>query len=161
MSQRIRARAIRRAGELLKQIEPGQGARDGKREVGTRPPLRQEVAAQAGMSSHQAKQAIRVASVPQDVFDMVIDEDQPATITQLADMGKKTQPKPFIDLQGRDPKEFNRSMHFVGMIEYYQRQIAGVDLEVILPGLDAQEAGQVRSAITKIDAIHDQIVTRI
>jgi len=49
----------------------------------------------------------------------------------------------------------------ISLIEYYQREIAGVDLEVILPGLDAQEAGQVRSAITKIDAIHDQIVTRI
>lgn len=64
MSQRIRARAIRRAGELLKQIEPGQGARDGKREVGTHPPLRGEVAAEAGMSPHQAKQAIRVANIP-------------------------------------------------------------------------------------------------
>ncbi len=162
MSQRIRARAIRRAGELLKQIEPGKTGPKTELSVGTHTELsRQSVAEQAGMSKHQAVQAIRVASVPQDVFDMVIDEDQPATITQLADMGKKTQPKPFIDLQGRDPKEFNRSMHFVGMIEYYQRQIAGVDLEVILPGLDAQEAGQVRSAITKIDAIHDQIVTRI
>ncbi|KAB2671120.1 hypothetical protein F9K77_14295 [Ochrobactrum sp. LMG 5442] len=160
MSQRIRARAIRRAGELLKQLD---GRGDHRKSEGTHTSsiTQNEAAMQAGMSKHQAVQAVRVASVPQDVFDTVIDEDQPATITQLADMGKKTQPKPFIDLQGRDPKEFNRSMHFVGMIEYYQRQIAGVDLEVILPGLDAQEAGQVRSAITKIDAIHDQIVTRI
>ncbi|WP_028714393.1 hypothetical protein [Paracoccus sp. J55] len=48
MAQRIRARAIRRAGELLKQIEPGQGARDGKREAGDHPPLPSDAAREAG-----------------------------------------------------------------------------------------------------------------
>lgn len=62
---RIRDRAIRRCGELLKQIEPGQGARDGKREVGDHPPLRKEAATSAGLSPHQAKQAIRVDNVPE------------------------------------------------------------------------------------------------
>ena len=32
MADRIRAHAIRRCGVLLSEIEPGQGARDGKRE---------------------------------------------------------------------------------------------------------------------------------
>lgn len=63
MAQRIRARAIRRAGEPLKQIEPGQGTRDGKREAGDHLPLRSDIARDAGMSPHQAKQAVRVASV--------------------------------------------------------------------------------------------------
>lgn len=45
MAQRIRARAIRRAGELLKQIEPGQGARDGKRGEGDHTPFNREDAA--------------------------------------------------------------------------------------------------------------------
>lgn len=62
MATRIRDRAIRRAGELLKQIEPGQGARDGKRGEGTHTPLtREEVAREAGMSKHQQVQAVRVA----------------------------------------------------------------------------------------------------
>lgn len=46
--------SFRRAGELLKQIEPGQGARDGKRGEGVHTPLtREEAARDAGMSKHQ------------------------------------------------------------------------------------------------------------
>ena len=48
------ARAIRRAGELLKQIEPGQGARDGKREAGAHPPLRTDAARDAGIYCYYA-----------------------------------------------------------------------------------------------------------
>lgn len=64
LSHRRRARAIRRAGELLKQIEPGQGARDGKREAGNHPPLRSEIAREAGMSPHQTKQAGATSRCP-------------------------------------------------------------------------------------------------
>ena len=54
--------AIRRAGELLQQIEPGQGARDGKRGEGDHTPFNRESAArEAGMSKHQQVQAIRRA----------------------------------------------------------------------------------------------------
>jgi hypothetical protein len=38
-AQRIRLRAVRRMGELLKEIPAGQGARDGKRRAGAVPPL--------------------------------------------------------------------------------------------------------------------------
>lgn len=162
MAQRIRARAIRRAGEILKQIEPGK--------TGPKPELtnaadsqltRTEAARAAGMSERQQVTAVRVASVPSDVFDILVEDDKPATITELAEMGTKSAPKPPIDLQGRDPKEFNRSMHFVGMFEFYREELAGKDLDLILPGLDASESKQVRSEIARIDAIHDQIVTRI
>ena len=40
MAQRIRARAIRRAGELLREFGPEQGARDGKPEAGAHTPSR-------------------------------------------------------------------------------------------------------------------------
>jgi hypothetical protein len=60
----IRDRAIRRAGELLKQIEPGQSARDGKRGADDHTPFnRGDAARDAGMSKHQQVQAIRVANV--------------------------------------------------------------------------------------------------
>ena len=50
------ARTIRRCGELLKLIEPGQGARDGKRHDGTVTPLtRTEAATQAGKQYATAK----------------------------------------------------------------------------------------------------------
>lgn len=160
MSQRIRARAIRRAGELLKQIEPQNGTRtDLDPSMGAH--TRSEAARAAGLSKHQMVQAVRVASVPQDVFDTCVDEEKPATVTDLAEMGKRSAPEPIIDLGGRDPHVFNRSMHFVGMIEDYERELAESNLDVLLPGLDATEAKRVRHLIARVDAIHDQIATRI
>jgi hypothetical protein len=64
---RIKDRAIRRAGELLKLIEPANGKRtDMEPAVVDHGRLsRGEVAKRAGMSEHQQTQAIRVANVPQ------------------------------------------------------------------------------------------------
>lgn len=59
---------MRRAGEVLKQIEPGNGARDGKRGEGDHTPLREEVARDAGMSKHQQVTAVRVANIPERDF---------------------------------------------------------------------------------------------
>jgi hypothetical protein len=89
MSQRIRARAIRRAGELLKQIEPAPNHHGNSTRDGSGPSSRKEAAESAGMSERQVKTAIRVANVPQDVFDTCIEDDKPATITELADMGRQ------------------------------------------------------------------------
>lgn len=70
MAQRIRARAIRRAGELLKQIEPRQGANQNIK-AGDHPNVltRTDAAREAGMSPHQAKQAVRVSNVPEDEIE--------------------------------------------------------------------------------------------
>lgn len=78
MAIRIRGRAIRRCGELLQEIEPGQGAREGKRRDGGVPPLRRtEVATSAGLSERQRKTALRVARVPEDQFEAMVEAEKP------------------------------------------------------------------------------------
>lgn len=158
MAIRIRDRAIRRAGELLQQIEPapnqhvaGVGAHTS----------RSDAAKEAGMSKHQQVQAVRVASVPKADFERAVDAPKPATVTQLAAMGTKPAPRPVVDLAGRDPGEFNRSLHFVAEFEDYAKTIIAFDLTTILPALTAEEMERVRGAIAKIDVIHDRIITRI
>lgn len=162
MATRIKGRAIRRAGELLQQIEPGQGARDGKREEGARPPLRGEVARDAGMSSHQAKQAVRVANVPREDFDRQVESDRPPTISQLAQQGiQRPQPRPVVDLEGRNPAEFNRALHFVGDVENAARDLRNLDVSGCLPILNDRERARLRAAVATIDAVTDSIITRI
>lgn len=162
MATRIRDRAIRRAGELLKQIEPGQGARDGKRADATDTPLtRTEAARQAGMSERQQVTAIRVANVPAPDFERQVESANPPTVTALAEQGKKPAQKPVLDLQGRDPAEFNRAMHFVGAFEAYQRDVQKLDADAALPILIDSERERIRKAIAAIDAFHDRIITRI
>jgi hypothetical protein len=159
-AERIQARAIRRCGELLRQIEPASGTRtDIEPREGDHPRLtRAGIAEQAGMSSHQQKQAIRVAGVPEQEFTKMVDSDTPPTITTLAAMGTKKQ---LIDLKGRDPSHFNKALHFVGDIQNYLRKCSAFDVAGTVSILNDSEREEVRQAINKIDAIHDLIITRI
>jgi hypothetical protein len=162
MATRIRDRAIRRAGELLKQIAPGQGARDGKRGADAHTPLtRTEVATEAGMSKHQQVQAVRVANVPEIEFERLVESEAPPTATKLAALGTNPTQKPFVDLQGRSGTDFNKAMHFMAEFEEYARTVEAMNLEEMLPILAPKEAARVKRSIARIDAVHDKIVTRI
>ena len=64
--RRIRARASRRAGELLKEIEKAQGGVRRNQEGGVSPLVsRKQAAADAGLSPDQAKDVVRVANMPE------------------------------------------------------------------------------------------------
>lgn len=158
MATRIRDRAIRRAGELLKQIKPAPNQHVAGAGAHT---SRTDAARDAGMSKHQQVQAVRVANVPAETFDKLVESPTPPTVTKLAAMGTKPAPRPVIDLKGRDPEAFNRAMHFMAEFEDYAKALAAFDLDAILPVLIPTEASRVRAAIGKIDAIHDRIMTRI
>lgn len=162
MATRIRDRAIRRAGELLKQIEPSKGGRPSETTDGSDSSFtRTDAARQAGMSERQQVTAIRVANVPAQEFERQVESDKPPTVTKLAEQGKKEAPRPVIDLKGRDPHAFNRSLHFVAEFEAYQRDIEKIDIETIIPLLVDSERARIRKAIAAIDAVHDRIITRI
>jgi hypothetical protein len=158
MAQRIRARAIRRAGELLRQIEPapnhhvtGVGAHTS----------RSDAAREAGMSKHQQVQATRIAAIPERDFDEQVESDAPPTLTQLAQQGIRPAPRQPVDLGGRDPKAFNRALHFTALVTEYAAELANAGATEIIPHLDDRQRTKLRSALAHIDAIHDQIATRI
>jgi hypothetical protein len=161
LSKRIRARAIRRAGELLQAVEPAKGGDRRSDQAIANDSLisRQSAAREAGMSDRQQFTAVRVANIPRQDFDRQVDQPKPPTISQLAQQGIK--PRPLVDLKGRDPKAFNICLHFVGDIEGYASDLVKNNLEQILPLLQASEIDRIRAAISRIDAIHDRIVTRI
>ena len=96
LADRIQARAIRRAGELLKEIAPSVGGRPTKQtRTGDGTSLtRTEAATHAGMSKRQKDTALRVASVPADEFEAAIESDNPPTVTQLATRGTQSKPSP-------------------------------------------------------------------
>lgn len=161
-STRIRDRAIRRCGELLKQIEPAKGGRPSEtRAVGDPSFSRKEAAAGAGISPRQAKQAIRVANVPVEDFERQVESSNPPTVTKLAEQGKRSAPRPVIDLKGRDPDEFNRAMHYVSGWENAARDLAALNHAGALTILTATERTRLHKAISAIDAITDRIITRL
>jgi hypothetical protein len=163
MATRIRDRAIRRAGELLKQVD-GRGAHWESKTEGNHSfyLTQRQAAADAGFSHHQQVQAVRVANIPTADFERQVESEKPPTISQLAQQGiQRPAPRPVVDLEGRDPGEFNRALHFIAEIEDYAKAIGRVDLETMLPALIPAEEAKVRRLIASIDAIHDRIVTRI
>lgn len=164
MAQRIRARAMRRAGELLKQIDPGQGARDGKRGEGAHTPLRENVARDAGMSKHQQVTAVRVANIPEREFTKQVESANPPTLTELARQGTQKRepvPDPQTWLQGRYAQDFNAILHMMSTIEEYAKEADTWPLSKLLTQMNDVERQDVRRWIASIDAIHDQIMTRI
>lgn len=161
MAQRIRARAIRRAGELLNQIEPSKGGRPSKTKDGGVPSFtRSDAARDAGMSERQQKTALRIANVPEREFEQQIEAPKPPTLSQLASQGT-TPRQPLVNLGGRDPKEYNRALHYVGEFEQAARDLTNQSHDQILPTLDEKERARLRAAIQKIDAITDKVATRI
>lgn len=160
-ADRIQARAIRRCGELLKQFESkgGRPSETSKATLTSFPQSQREAAADAGMSLHQQRTAVRVANVPAEHFDELVESEAPPTVTKLATIG--TKPRPVIDLKGRDPTDFNRAMHFKGMLQDYSRELAGWNLADLLPRLIDTERQAIRKLIGEIDAAHDAIMTRI
>lgn len=161
MAQRIRARAIRRAGELLKQIEPGKTGPKPELGVGGHTQLtREDAAREAGMSKHQQVQATRIANVPEREFEKQIEAPKPPTLSQIASQGT-TPRQPLVNLGGRDPKEYNRALHYVGEFEQAARDLTNQSHDQILPTLDEKERARLRAAIQRIDAITDKVATRI
>jgi len=70
----IQARAIRRCGELLKQIQrPEQGGRPQKNGGGSPPVSRAQAARDAGLSTDQRKTARRVANIPERDFEAAVE----------------------------------------------------------------------------------------
>lgn len=107
-AMRIQSRAVRRCGELLKDMR-APGARsdlseppdatvprfeppeaDLPRFEAAAPRTATEAARDAGMSERQQKTAIRVANVPAAHFEAAVESDEPPTVTRLADMGRQS-----------------------------------------------------------------------
>ncbi len=103
-AKRIRARATRRCGELLKQFDAREQTQFGGVATDTAVSQR-EVAEQAGLSKRQQVTAVRVASVPEEQFEALIEADSPATVTQLANIGKAARKEPKAIVEENKMKE--------------------------------------------------------
>lgn len=144
-AMRIRARAIRRAGELLHELRPAPGGRPSENKPMEAPlqVSRSQAARDAGMTPDQKVQALRVATIPEPTFTAALDAPKPATVTKLAALGTKPAPKPLVDLGGRDPAEFQKSTTGQGEIRRLAEFAVRVRPEVIVRGAFAHEISEL------------------
>jgi hypothetical protein len=87
-AKRIKARAVDRMGELAEAIPTKPGKRTDLEPGGGMSP-RLEAATKAGLSPDQLKDAIRVHNVPRDVFERLVEGNNPPTISFLARQGTR------------------------------------------------------------------------
>lgn len=108
MARRIKDRAIRRCGEVLREIEAGKGGRPPKNRGQSGPSFtRKAVAERAGLSERDRKTALRIASIPPAEFERRV-EATPApsvgALDRIAPRGPAAVPPPVhnvIDLPSR------------------------------------------------------------
>lgn len=156
MAARIRARAIKRCGELLREVKPTPGKRtDLKPTTGT--DSRFEVAKQAGMSQRQAIDALRVSRIPAAEFEAAVESANPPTITELAERGTR-KAAPLIDLHGRDPAKFNRSLLVAGRISDLAADIANLSAKDMAAGCLPR---QVKPLLTNATALSDWLANLV
>jgi hypothetical protein len=159
---RIKARAIRRAGAILLEIQPASGRQKEKRDA---PPRfsRTQAATDAGLSDDQRKTALRVAKVSAADFEAAIEGDEPATIESLADLGTKKKDFGLGDdhLAGRTPEEFAMATKLMGAVEHISRRAKDIDIALGLRGIAAGEMAKfladIEAAYRWLDAIRKEI----
>jgi len=140
MAVRIQARAIRRCGELLKEIVPAKGGRPFHAPTRSGAgPSRGAAASLAGLSIRQRKTALRVANIPAADFTAVVESDDPPTVTQLAEAGKK--PKPILDVGDRKPEEIRLATQGQSRLELLANFAAETDPDIVIRGSFKGELG--------------------
>jgi hypothetical protein len=145
MAMRVRARAYRRCGELLQQIESAKGGDRGNQHTGGRSgnaPSRSNAAADAGLSKRQKDTALQVASIAKPTFDRLVDDAAPPTIAELAARGTKARPVE-DHLEGRDPKDFKAATGALGAVKRFAAYTRSADHEAICRGLDDTERARI------------------
>jgi hypothetical protein len=140
LAKRIKGRAIRRCGELLRQIEPPKFRGNQHEEVGDDTgPNRKQAASDAGLSERQRKQALRIANIPQQSFEQQIEADSPPTLTELAAQGTNKKPMPLFDLEGISPADFQVATKALGTVADLATMAQVTDPEQVARGMKANE----------------------
>jgi hypothetical protein len=159
LALRIQARAERRCGELLKQLPRGDEAtRYGQ--AGAHPPVtRTSAAADAGLSDHRRKTALRIASVPQAEFERAIESESPPTITRLAERGTATRPTPSAPaLPAADPAEVSEAQ---SALRAFAEFCSEHDAASVAASSDSADAEPLRGYVAVIDDWLDRFVTNL
>lgn len=141
LAKRIKGRAIRRCGELLREVEAKPGTRtdlEPSAAADTRL-IRKQAAKDAGLSHRQQHQALRIANIPEGDFNAQIDSATPPTLGELAKQGTNKKPVPLFDLEGIDPKDFQIATHVMGDISALARLARTTDPSQAVRGMKTQE----------------------
>jgi hypothetical protein len=149
---RIKVRAIRRAGELLRQLD----ARHGQNLPNAKTPQggsfsRTEAARQAGMSKNRSAEATAIAAIPEDEFEAAIKSDHPPGVRKIIEALKKSASRP----------GFKEATSALGRLHEFSAFCHETDPVLTASGVEDHELEKARTWVTTVDAWLDQFVVHL
>jgi hypothetical protein len=163
MSKRIRARAIRRCGELLKLFD---GKGNNQHKDGSDHKLsKSEVGESVGLSERQIKQANRLSNIPEDDFNRQVESNNVPTLTALAKQGIKPLTEQQIKnrewLSKPKPEGFADAIHTIGMMKELKYYTDKFEPEYILGGMDEDGKKKAIEIIKSLESWFDRFVVKM
>jgi hypothetical protein len=135
-ARRIRDRAIRRCGELLRTFD----ARGGDRSKNVSPlPFaprsRKMVAQEAGLSEHKARTAVNIAAIPEAEFEAAVESKRPPGTTLLSQWNKQYRRERVRSVTASSLAETSKSVlagrALEGMLEF-EKSVTECGLDVVV-----------------------------
>lgn len=161
MAERIQARAIRRCGELYKQIEPGKtGPKTELQDATVLQLTRTQAAREAGLSERQTKTALRVSNIPAPEFNALVESEEPPTVTKLAELGKQER-KPLYDLEGINPDHFKQATYIIGSLKRLLEDCEKSDPADIAKAIKEFERQKVREQLARLEGWLDRFAVNL
>jgi len=159
-AMRIRARAIRRCGELLQQFEAK--SHRPKNGVLTEVHLseRNKAANEAGLSKKKKHQAMRVANVNGESFERQVESDTPPTVTNLANQGKSNGVPIYVRL-GMTKQAFQAGMYFGGHLADLAARTEEFDPQDVVDGSTPKDRIEMRRNIETIQKYINKILEKL
>ena len=111
------------------------------------------------MSERQQKTAVRIANIPDETFERVVESPSPPTKTALADMGKKT--RPLVDLGDRSEADFKTATQAQGHLREFAKYIDTANPAAIARGSSSREISAMRPQIEKVCAWLDVLAVTL
>ncbi|WP_233872393.1 hypothetical protein [Paraburkholderia adhaesiva] len=146
MAMRIQARASRRCGELLAQIEPANGLNQNIKDAdGPKVATRTIAAREAGMSERQRKTALRVAAVPRETFEEQVESNNPPTVTALAEQGTKKRGQ--VVAEGIPHEDYRAATELQGALRRLAEYCSTHDAARIAAAFQTHERPELREFI--------------
>ena len=155
LATRIKHRAKRRMGELLKQFD-NQGVRNDLqlKEGILQKFTTQEAAASIGLSEWETKQSIRLSNIPEQKFEELIESNNVPTLSQLADIGTKKRVKEV-------PKNFINNVQFGLLLNDMLSFMEKFDALYILNEMDEKTKENYKNKIDKIENWFDNFIVNL
>jgi len=157
MCKRIRARAIRRCGVLLKMFD-GRG-RPEINSVDAHTNLSKvEAGKAAGLSKNQQVTANRLANIPEDDFDAQVEQAKVPTVTELSEQGKLQAAANREHLSKPKPEGFAEAIHFKGALNELW-EFVDCDPQLILNGMDDDNKTKCVSMMETVKTWFDDFIS--